>query len=121
MNNNIIDDANNIAVQRLLSTYLFDVPRYATGTYAGTTIIIEPSRHRTGLPDDATSTRYTFIHLEEGWAFRVRSVWLDGALLVPAATHTRIEEYHDNHARYGTDEHGVSVAVNSWFRRQDNL
>lgn len=121
MTRTIIHDANEISIQRLLSKYLSDAPRYATATYSGVTIIIEPSRHRTGIPRDALCTRYMITHLDEEWSIVVRAVWQDGKLYAPAATHTRIEDYSDLRARYGTDEQGVATAVNAWFCRQDDL
>ena len=121
MNNTIIHTANEISIQRLLLKYLSDAPQYAAATYSGTTIFVEPSRHRTGVPKDAVCARYMITHLEEEWSIVVRAVWQDGHLFAPAATHTRIEDYTDLRARYGTDEQGVATAVNAWLCRQDDL
>lgn len=121
MKRTIIHDANEISIQRLLSKYLSEAPRYATAKYSGTKIFIEPSRHRTGIPKDAVCARYMITHLEEEWSIVVRAVWHDGQLFAPAATHTRIEDYTDLRARYGTDEQGVATVVNAWLRRQDDL
>ncbi|WP_461656727.1 hypothetical protein [Methylorubrum aminovorans] len=113
MNTSIIDDANRLSVQRLLVRYLTGVPLYTVGKIEGATIIVEPSRHRTGLPDDAEARRYIITQCDEQWSIIVRAVWHKEQLLAPSATHTVIERYDQLEGR--CDEE-AKYAVNRWFR-----
>lgn len=114
----VIDDANRLAIQRLLLRYLAEAPPGIVGHIAGATIIVEPSRHRTGLPDDAEARRYIITHCDERWSIVVRAVWRNQQLLVPSATHTVIERY--DHLDCRSDEE-VKYAVNRWLRSLGDL
>ncbi|CAO4151946.1 hypothetical protein [Methylorubrum extorquens] len=109
----VIDDANSLAVQRFLVRYLAEAPPYIVGHLAGATIIVEPSRHRTGVPDDAEARRYIITHCDEQWSIVVRAVWRNRQLLTPSATHTVIERYDHLGARGDED---AKYAVNKWLR-----
>ncbi|PXW65869.1 hypothetical protein [Methylobacterium sp. B4] len=109
----VVDDANSLAIQRLLIRYLAEAPPYIVGHIAGATVIVEPSRHRTGLPDDAEARRYIITHCKEQWSIVVRSVWRNRQLLAPSATHTVIEQY--DHLDSRCDEE-AKYAVNKWLR-----
>ena len=112
----IIDAANHCTIQRLLARYFSTRPRYGTREIVGATFVIEPSRHRTGLPPEAAPRRYIITHVAEGWSVIVRTVWRDGRLLQPVATHTRIDLYLDDDGRHNDDESVVAVAVSAWLR-----
>lgn len=114
----VIDDANRLAIQRLLLRYLAEAPPGIVGHIAGATIIVEPSRHRTGLPDDAEARRYIITHCDERWSIVVRAVWHNQQLLVPSATHTVIERYDQLDCR--SDEE-AKYAVNRWLRSLGDL
>lgn len=115
----IIDTANHCTIQRLLTRNFSAQPRYTTRQIEGATIIVEPSRHRTGLPAEAAPRRYVITHVAEGWSIVARTVWCDGRLLRPAATHTRIDLYLDDDGRHSDDEVAVAVAFNAWFQTLD--
>jgi hypothetical protein len=114
----VIDDANCLAIQHLLVRYLAEAPPYIVGHIAGATIIVEPSRHRTGLPVDAEARRYIVTHCEERWSILVRTVWRNRQLLVPSATHTVIEQYDQLDG--GCDD-DAKYAVNRWLRSLGDL
>lgn len=115
----VIEAANHYTIQRLLARCFLALPRHATCQIEGATFVVEPSRHRTGLPTEAEPRRYVITHVEGGWSIVVRTVWCDGRLLQPAATHTRIDLYLDDDGRHHGDETAVAVAVNTWLRSLD--
>lgn len=114
----VIDDANCLCIQRFLVRYLAEAPPGIVGRIAGATIIVEPSRHRTGLPDDAEARRYIITHCDGRWSIVVRAVWRNRQLIVPSATHTVIERY--DHLDCRSDEE-AKYAVNRWLRSLGNL
>lgn len=105
-------------MQRLLARYFSSQQRYATRQIRGATFTIEPSRHRTGVPKDATCQRYVITHVAEGWSVIARTVWWDSRLLDPRAVHTRLDHYFDDNGRHGSDE-AVAVAFNRWLQTLD--
>lgn len=112
----IIELANSYTLQRLLTRHFSARMSFITRKVDGATFVVEPSRHRTGLPADAAARRYVITHVAEGWSVVARTVWLDGRLLQPAATHTRIDHYFDDDGRYSGDKAAVAVAFNAWLK-----
>ena len=108
----ILKEANNIAVVALA--------RYCGGdntniwTIEGACISRRKTGRRSGVAADAISYRYLVEHPEQGWSFAFRSVWRDGNLMSPTATHTVIESYYDD-AETG-DIVAVQEAVNDWLK-----
>lgn len=113
----ITEAANQLTIQRLLTRFLSDCPRYATCEIAGATIIIEPARHRTGVPKDAQAVRYIITCPSQGWSMIARSVWRDGSLYAPIGVHTRVESYSDL-AGHGGEE-AAATAANRWLTGLD--
>lgn len=112
----IIETANDVAFQRMLvrKQLRLDGERNVW-TIEGACVVVEPTRHRSGIPADATCLRYLVEHQEEGWTFAGRAVWRAGELFRPMATHVRIERFWDDSGRdRGADE--LAEAVNEWFR-----
>lgn len=109
----ITETANQLTIQRLLTRFLSEAPRYAACEIAGATIIIEPGRHRTGVPEDAQAARYIITSPSQGWSMVVRSVWRNGSLYAPIGVHTRVESYSDLADHGG--EVAAAVAANRWL------
>ena len=114
----IINIGNHITIQRFLTRHISSQVRYANVRIMEASITIEPSRHRTGVPDDASCQRYVITHVAQGWSVVARSVWRNGRLLDPRATHTRIELYLDDDGRHSSTE-AVAVAFNGWLKTLD--
>lgn len=114
----VTDTANQATMQRLLARYFSPQQHYVTRQIGGATFIVEPSRHRTGISDEACCLRYVITHVAQGWSVVARSVWRDGRLLEPRATHTRLDLYLDDDGRHGSAE-AVAVAFNGWLRTLD--
>ena len=112
----IVGIANDVAFQRLLEREKLRPDGERNGwTIGGACIKAEASRHRTGVPADATCLRYLVEHPTEGWTFAGRAVWRLGRLYEPRAVHNVVERYWDDADTYGSDE-AVSEAVNEWLR-----
>lgn len=114
----ITDTANQVTMQRLLLRYFSSQQRYATRQIAGATFTVEPSRHRTGIPKDASCQRYVIMHVAQGWTVVARTVWCNGRLLEPRAVHTRLDHYLDDEDRHGSAE-AVANAFNGWLLTLD--
>jgi hypothetical protein len=114
MNKEVLEAANALIVQRLIQTYLPPDQEESVCTVEGACI----ARHRTwkryGVPADATSWNYVIEHPDEGWSVTVRSVWRDGKLMEPTATHTCIERYWADDTDLIADEDAACVAFNEW-------
>lgn len=111
----IIATANSVAFQHLLVCCFSEDVCYGTYEIGGAVIIVERSRHRTGVPADASPLRYVVTHAGQGWSMVARTVWLHGRLLPPLATHTSIDLYYDDDGRHEDHHDVVASAVNSWF------
>jgi hypothetical protein len=106
--------ANQLTVQRLLLTYL-SAQNQTMWSLGEVCVTARRICNRSGIPADASTICYTFQNYDAGWSFRIRAVWRCGGLLRPWATHTVIEEYHDDDGRF-LGEPEVALAVNEWLR-----
>lgn len=112
----IIQDANQLTSQRLISQYLPSADGDNVWTHEGTCLSARRVANRCGLPADAATWRYLLENPEFGWSYAVRAVWRDGSLMPPLATHVVVENYfNDDEAQLPTEESAVA-AVNDWLR-----
>jgi hypothetical protein len=115
--NTELDIANQIIIQRFVRHYLSGQDR-EFWTIEGACVTPRQIGSRYGIPRDALTWSYLFEHPDLAWSFRVRSVWRNGDLMQPWATHTIIEAYFDDEDRYG-GPNGARQAVNEWLLALD--
>ena len=114
MNKDILEAANALIVQRLIQIYLPADQEDSVCTVEDVCITRQHMWKRYGVPADATSFRYILEHPGQGWSVTVRSVWRNGNLMQPVATHTRIERYWADDADLIANEDVARVAFNEW-------
>lgn len=54
-------------------------------------------------------------HPELGWSVTARTVWRDGRMMEPMATHTAIERYWADNTELVADENAACLAFNDWI------
>jgi hypothetical protein len=113
--NTVIETANSIAVQRIVRRYLSPGRGNQTRTVEGACITSRRIGSRYGIPSDATSWRIIIEHPEQGWSVTARTVWRDGRLMEPMATHTAIERYWADNTDLIADENAACLAFNDWI------
>ena len=113
-NKEVLEAANALIVQRLIQTYLPPEQENPVCTVEGACITRDRNWKRYGVPADASSWRHTIEHPEQGWSVTVRSVWRDGQLMEPAATHCVVETYWADDINLVADVDAARIAFNEW-------
>lgn len=106
-----LDEANQITVQRLIRRYL-SPESDPIRTIEGACVTMKRIGNRYGVPPDADTYRYEFLHPELGFAFSARTVWRCGDLMPPIGVHAVIEDY-DDEGRHGR---ALRAVVNNWLQ-----
>ncbi|GJD54754.1 hypothetical protein [Methylobacterium dankookense] len=111
--NELLDDANQITIRRLIEKYLSPQGE-PLNTIWEACVTAQRIGNRYGVPADAVTYRYEFTHPDLGFSFSARAVWRLGRLMQPLGVHTVIEDYEDTGGHGG--DSAVLLVVNDWLR-----
>lgn len=110
----LVKEANSIIVQRLALQYLSPSLFREFITLQDACISGREIALRSGVPPDAQAWRYRIQHPDEGWSLTFRTVWRNGKLMAPLATHTTVEAYDEDNSSQ-LDEQECIRRANDWL------